>query len=195
MGVYIEGQISYTSYKKGDELKRYKNFVPQKIYAQKNPVDFESEKFKEENRFEQEIVFVSIEQEKDPETNKATGRFFVFAKIVTRDGVEDATFIVEDKTLAEKMKKGLKPYYGIQVMGRLVTKVEEAETTDEDSWGNDEDIDGGNQIKFREMIITKAYPQSIDKESYSEEKLASIKQAEDDFGSIESEEEDGEEVW
>ena len=194
MGVYIEGQINYTSYKKGDEIKRYKNFSPQKIYAQKEMVDFDSDKFKEENRFEQEIVFISIEQEKDAETSKPTGRFLLYAKIVTRDGVEDATFVVEDKSLADKIRKGLKPYYGIQVMGRLVTKVENAEETEDDAWGDDEDLEGGNTLKFREMIITKAYPQSIDKESYSEEKLLSIKQAEEDFGDSDDGEDD-EDVW
>jgi len=196
MGLYVEGQISYSSYKKGDELKRYKNFVPQKVYAQSKPIDFDSDKFKEENRFEQEIVYIDIEQEKDAETNKPTGRFILTAKIVTRDGVEDTTFIVEDKSLADKIRKGLKPYYGIQVLGRLVTKVEEADTSSDDAWGNDEDMGGGNQIKFREMIITKAYPTSIDKESYTEEKLASIKKAEDDFGdSSDDSDDNADEVW
>jgi hypothetical protein len=196
MGIYTEGQIVYTSYAKGDELKRYKNFVPQKVYAQNKPIDFESEKFKEENRFEQELIFMAIEQEKDPETNKATGRFILSSKIVTRDGVEDAEFIIEDKSLADKIRKGLKPYNSISVLGRLVTKVEEADTSDDDAWGDDEDMGGGNTIKFREMIITKAYPTSIDKESYSEEILASITQAKDDFGDTESDTEDGDDdVW
>jgi len=199
MGVYVEGQIKFSSYKKGDELKRYKNFIATKVYAQKSEVDFEDEKFKEENRFEQEIVFVGIDQEKDPQTNKPTGRFIVDAKIVTYDGVEDTTFIVEDKDLAGKMKKGLKPYYGIQVLGRLVTKIEEDEDagSSDDAWGDDEDMDNHGGIKFKEMVITKAYPASIDKESYSEEKLLSIKKAEDDFGDVADTDNGGdeEEVW
>lgn len=190
MPLYVEGQIAYTSYSKDGELKRYKNFVPQKVYLQKSELDFESDKYKEENRFEQDLVFMGIEQEKD-ENNKATGRFILYAKIVTRDSVEDTQFIVEDKSLADKLRKNLKEYWGISVMGRLVTRV--VETEDEDSWGDDEDLHGNN-IQFREMIITKAYPASIDKESYSEENLASIKQADDDFGDSVDEDED-DDVW
>jgi single-stranded DNA-binding protein len=199
MGVYVEGQIKFSSYKKNDELKRYKNFIATKVYAQKSEVDFEDDKFKEENRFEQEIVFIGIDQEKDPETNKPTGRFIVDAKIVTYDGVEDATFIIEDKELAGKIKKGLKPYYGIQVLGRLVTKIEADDTTSsDDAWGSDDDMDSHSGIKFKEMVITKAYPASIDKESYTEEKLASVKKAEDDFGDIKSDnssDSGDDEVW
>lgn len=194
MALYVEGQISYTSHKKGDELRRYKNFVPQKVYLQKAPVDFDSEKFKEENRFEQDIVYLGIEQEKDEETKKPTGRFFLFAKVITRDGAEDATFIVQDKSLADKIKKGLKPYYGITVLGRLVTRVEEAEESSDEAWGDDEDMSGDSVVRFREMIITKAYPQSIDKESYSEEKIEALKKAEDDFGNDTSSDDD-DEVW
>ena len=192
MPLYTDGQISYTSYIKEGEVKRYKNLVPQKVYIQKGELDFESDKFKEENRFEQDLVWMGIEQEKD-DKNKPTGRFIVYAKIVTRESVEDTQFIIEDKGLAGKLKSNMKEYYGISVMGRLVTRVEsEADT---DAWGDDEDLHGDG-VKFREMIITKAYPASIDKESYSEEILASVKQADDDFGdSVSNDDDDDEEVW
>jgi predicted negative regulator of RcsB-dependent stress response len=60
----------------------------------------------------------------------------------------------------------------------------------------DEDM-SGDGVKFREMVITKAYPTSIDKESYSESILASVKQADDDFGNSVStgDGDDDEEVW
>lgn len=190
--LYAEGQISYTSYSKDGELKRYRNLVPQKLYVQKNELDFDSDKFKEENRFEQDLVWMGIEQEKD-DKNKPTGRFIVHAKIVTRDSVEDTQFIIEDKGLAGKLKSNMKEYYGISVMGRLVTRVENE--ADADAWGDDEDL-SGDGVKFREMVITKAYPTSIDKESYSESILASVKQADDDFGnSISDDSEDDDEVW
>lgn len=194
VGLYTEGEVQYKSYIKDGERKRQRNLVPQKIYMQSKPVDFESEKFKEENRFEQELVWIGIDQEKDPETDKPTGRFIVTAKIVTRESVEDAEFIVEDKSLANNLKKNMKPYYGINVLGRIITRVEDAEE-EEDAWGEDDDMGGNNVARFRELVITKAYPASIDKESYSEEKLASIKQAEDDFGDDIEESGDDEEVW
>jgi hypothetical protein len=85
----------------------------------------------------------------------------------------------------------------IKVMGRLMSRVDEAEQPSEDSWGDDEDIKQGSNVKFREMVITKAYPESIDKETYTEEVLDSVSRAEEEFGNtvVSSDEDDDDNVW
>lgn len=182
MSVYVEGNIEYSHYAKDGATKRYTNLMVTKIYIQEREIDFDDEKFKEVNNFEQEFVMNSIEPEKG-EDNKATGRFIVSANIVTYNGVEFATFILEDKKLAGNLKKGVKPYWSIPSFGRLVTQVVEPETSDdEDVWGEDENFDSGNEIRYREMLITLATPARIDKESYSEEAINAILTAEDEFG-------------
>lgn len=199
MSVYVEGSLGFTSSKKNDEVTRYKNLNVTKIYKQKEDIDFDSEKFTEENLFKQTIIFMAIDQEKNPENDKATGRFIISAKIVTADGVEDAEFIMVNKELATKIKGRLKPYNAIDVVGRLVTKVEEEEKTEsveEKGWGDEEDFDNTpSVIRFKEMIITKALPDTIDTETYSESVLASITQAEEDYGDLSSSSDDDDEVW
>jgi len=179
MGLYIEGNIRYSSYTKDGEKKTYKNFEPTKIYAQKEPVDFDNKDFKETNKFEQEIVYMDIEKEIGTD-GKPTGRGILLAKIVTYDSVEDVDFIIEDTKLIGLLKKNLKPYYSIKIMGRLINSIVEEEV--EDAWGDDEDMHTSGQSKNREMIITKAYPSSIDKETYSAEIIDSIVAAEESFG-------------
>lgn len=195
MPVYVEGQTSFSSYKKNGEVQRYKNLEITKIYKQDSDIDFESDKFKEMNMFKQEIVFMDIEKELDVDTGKPTSRGIVHAKIVTGEGVEDTVFIVEDAKLAKKMQQNLKPYNALTVVGRLVTSVVDKEDSSDDSdWGDDDDFDGGSTIKNREWVITKVKAETIDKETYSESVLASITQADEDFGD-DFDEDDDEDVW
>jgi single-stranded DNA-binding protein len=197
MSVFIEGNTAFSSYTKDGEKKSYKNLAITKIYKQKSPIDFDDAKFSEENRFQQEFIFMSVEQEIDFDTNKPTGRAIVCGKIVTNDTVEDTQFILEDKTLISNFRSRLKPYYALKAVGRLITKVEEETpiATDSDDWGSDEGFDDQQHtVKFKEWVITKVYGESIDKDTYSEAVLASITQAEEDFGTFASEE-DEDDVW
>jgi len=146
------------------------------------------------------MIFMSIEQETDPETDKPTGRAILYAKIVTYDSVEDVDFIVENKKLISKLRSKIKPYHSFKALGRLVTRLEEedveVETGDDDDWGVEEDIDNKpSHVSFREMVITKVYPESIDKETYSKEVLASITQAEEDYGDEFDDDDDDDEIW
>jgi len=199
MSVYVEGSTKFSSYAKDGEVSRYKNLEITKIYKQKNDVDFEADGYKEENMFKQEFVFMAINQELDPETDKSTGRFIVEGKVVTSDGLEDVEFFLEDKKLAGNLKKRLKPYTGITVLGRLITKVEEGEEVEvieDDGWGEEEDFDNTpNTTKFREMIITKALPDTIDTDSFTEKILATLIQAEEDFGDLSDDDDDSDVDW
>jgi len=199
MSFYVEGNLSFSSQKKDGEVRRYRNLDVTKAYKQEKDVDFEDAKFAEMNKFKQEIIFMGIEQEKNPETDKATGRFLLSAKIVTSDGVEDTEFVVTDKELASKFKARVKPYNAITVEGRLITRAEEEAveaTKDSEVWGEPEEFDSSPHVtRFRELVITTVLATTLDTETYSEKVLASITQAEDDFGAIASSEESEDDVW
>lgn len=191
MSVVVEGSVNVNSYVKDGEKKKFVNYSINKIYTLKKELDFESEDFKEENKFTQKIVYMGIE--KHPED---PSKFVVQAKLVTPDGVEDMEYTVENKNIANPVKKNLKPYNAIDVMCRVVKLVseEEPEVDDDDAWGDDEDMDSNDFVKYEsDTVITKVYKATLDKETYTEEALDAIVTADDDFG--DDMDDDEEDVW
>jgi hypothetical protein len=189
MSVIIEGKVNYSSYVKNGEKKQYVNYLVEKIYVLKNDIDFDAENFKEENKFQQTIVYTGIE--KHP---TADGEFLLNAKIITSDGVEDVEYIIKSNKVANPVKKNLKPYNAIDVLCRVTSIAKDDEDIEEDdAWGDDEDIDTPTQSYVREIVVTKVYKNSLDKDTYSQEKIDAIKVADEDFG--DSIEDDDEDVW
>jgi hypothetical protein len=199
MPVYVEGNIQYQSYKndKG-EVRRFINFKPTKIRRSTKEIDFNAEDFDELNLFEQEIIFMDINPH--PEQKD---RFVLEANIVTgtksEPKVEDVEFFIDDKKLATTLKKNLKPYHAVTVFGRLINSVvEEDVPADSDVWGEDDaEFNVVSAPKIREMVITKVYKNTVDKTSYNEEIISSIKQATDSFGDTEWDDKDSDDdnVW
>lgn len=189
--VFIRGNLDYSSFTDDKGNKRTSTkLVPNQISLCAD-IDFDNEKFEKQNDFNQVIIFMGIDQEKDS-NEKPTGRFIVLAKIVTYNNIEDVEFIIEDKALASKFKKSLKPYYAIKVSGHMVSSLQTETITvdDDDNWGEEDSMEKVNVPTKREFIITGAKGSSIDKELYTEEKvneaIAKIKnanKAENDFGS------------
>lgn len=189
--VFLRGNLEFSSFTddKGNKKSSTK-LIPGQISLCAD-VDFDDEKFTQQNDFNQVIVFMGIEQEK--ENDKPTGRFVVSAKIVTYSTIEDAEFIIENKDLASKFKKSLKPYYAIKVSGHMVSSVQTEVVEDDDNWGEEDAIEKVSAPAKREFVITGAKGSSIDKELYTEEKIADAiakinkaNKAEDDFGSDDS---------
>ena len=188
--VFIRGNLDYSSYTDDKGNKRtFTKLVPNQI-SLCSEVKFDDEKYEKQNDFNQVIIFMGIDQEKD-DNDKPTGRFVVLAKIVTYNNIEDVQFIIEDKALANKFKKSLSPYNAIKVSGHMVSSTQtETVTTDDDDWGEEDAMEKVSAPTKREFIITGAKGSSIDKELYTEknvtEAIAKIKQAnkaENDFGS------------
>lgn len=191
VSVFLRGNLEFSSFTddKGNKKSSTK-LIPGQISLCAD-VDFDDEKFTQQNDFNQVIVFMGIEQEK--ENDKPTGRFVVSAKIVTYSTIEDAEFIIENKDLASKFKKSLKPYYAIKVSGHMVSSVQTEVVEDDDNWGEEDAIEKVSAPAKREFVITGAKGSSIDKELYTEEKIADAiakinkaNKAEDDFGSDDS---------
>lgn len=170
LDVYIRGNVEFNSFtnKNGDVNCRV-NYKPSRIYACKQPIDFDDENYEPQHDFKQTIVFKEIN--KEYENEKETGRFVVSAWIVNYASIENADFIIEDKGLANLFKKNLKSNTAINVWGNLVSRtvVEEVATTD--CWGQKSAMDRVNNPTVREMIITGADPSTIDKDTYSEKEM------------------------
>lgn len=189
--VFIRGNLDYSSFTDDKGNKRTSTkLVPNQI-SLCSEVNFDDEKFEKQNDFNQVIIFMGIEQEKD-DSDKPTGRFIVLAKIVTYSNIEDVQFIIEDKALANKFKKSLNPYNAIKVSGHMIssTQTETVATDDDDNWGEEDSIEKVSAPTKREFIITGAKGSSIDKELYTEEnvteaiaKIKNANKAEESFGS------------
>ncbi|RHP46924.1 single-stranded DNA-binding protein [Clostridium sp. AF32-12BH] len=208
--VFIRGNLDYSSYQDDKGNKRTSTrLVPSQI-SLCSDVDFNDEKFEKQNDFNQVIIFMGIEQEKD-DNDKTTGRYVILAKIVTYSNIEDVQFIIEDGTLAKKFRQSLKPYYAIKVSGHMVASTQtETVEDDDDNWGEEDKMERVAAPTRREFIITGAKGSSIDKELYTEKnvteaiaKINSANSAEekfgkdsgDDWGSTDSLDDGDDEAW
>ena len=195
--LFTKGSIDFSSFvdDKGNKRSSVK-LVPNQL-SLCSDIHFKDENYKQQNDFNQIIVYTGIDQEKD-ENEKPTGRFVVSAKIVTYKTIEDAEFFIENKDLANIFRKKLKPYYAIKVNGNMVTRIEtESVTDDEDNWGEEDAMEKANSPVRYEFIVTGAKPSTIEKELYSEEKIAEAiaainraNKAEADFGNTSSDSDD-----
>lgn len=167
--VFTRGSLDYSSFvdNKGNK-KTSTKLVPQQI-SLCGAIKFDDENFVQQNNFNQVIIFMGIEQEKENE--KPTGRFIVLAKIVTYSNIEDVQFIIDNKDLANKFKKSLKPYYAIKVNGDIVSSAQVEEVEDDDNWGEEDAMEKQKTPVKREFVIKGAKGSSIDKELYTEEKV------------------------
>ena len=203
--VFIKGNVEFSSFIDNNGNKKSSvKLVPTQVSLCAD-CDFDEEDYKQQNDFNQVIIFMGIDAEKNG--NKPTGRFIVSAKIVTYSTIEDVEFIIENKDLANKFHKSLKPYYAIKVSGHMVTSTQTEEVEDDDNWGEEDAMSKVSAPTKREFIITGATGSSVDKELYTEQnvteaiaKIAKANKAENDFGSDsdewgETSDDDEEEAW
>lgn len=178
--VFIKGNIDYSHYTANNgDTKRSVKFVPNQVSLCK-PVDFEKEDFKETADFTQTIVFTGIRKEDD--------KFIVEAKIINYSSVEEAEFTILNKDLAGSFKKNLKPYTAIKVWGDVVVEKDTTQVEVSNCWGSTNDMEKVNSPTIRELVITGADPNSIDKDTYTEsaieeaiKKVNANKRAENEF--------------
>ncbi|GED73052.1 hypothetical protein BRE01_67540 [Brevibacillus reuszeri] len=179
-GVFIRGELEFSSNKVNDEVKRNKKFNVKQLYLA-DSVDFETEDFKELNDFRQRIIFMGITKVDD----KNDPRFELAAKIVTFKTVEDTEFIVRDAAFANILRKELKPYTAIDVWGNIYNKIDTDEIQEAAKfvWGQQDTFKQVKNNYIRELVVTGADPESIDKETYSEEIIEEALKVFKEFGS------------
>lgn len=188
VSVYVRGNIDYSSFIDKEDNKRVSVKLEPKQISLCKDVNFMSEDYQKKNDFNQMIIFISIEQEKN-NNEKTTGRFVVLAKVVTYSSIEDVEFIIENKELANMFKKKLKPYNSIKVNGHIEVSEQVEIVDDDDNWGEEDSMSKITAPVKREFIITGAKGSSLDKETYTEEnvteaiaKINKAKKAESDYG-------------
>lgn len=168
--VFVKGSLEYSSYIGNDGNRRNNVRLDPNQISLCHEIDFNAESFNPTNNFEQVIVFNQIIQEE--ENGKPTGRFVVTANIVNYNSIEDAEFIIVNKTLANTFRKQIKPYNAIKVWGDMVASDVVEEVKDDDIWGESNKMERQTTPTKREFIITGANGSSLDRETYSEESIA-----------------------
>lgn len=151
--VVVEGSIRYSRYKnKEGEWKEQKNYTIEKLFRVKD-IDFDAEKFEEVSYFEQQMVFVGADIDKEE------GKAYITGRIIDFTGkYEDVQFIVNfadgeggyDPSmvkLAEAFAKKFKFGDVLKVFGDTLNKVVTQKVEEEDN--NDEEDDLLSQLGGR----------------------------------------------
>lgn len=182
--VRIQGAIEFSEYEnKQGQKKEQQRFAINSITKLDEAIDFNSEKFKEEAIFEQDIV---VSETMVDDENK---KLIINALIIKYGGeIAPATFVVdatEYPKLANNMAKRLSLGDFIKVFGRIINSVIVTENTepqetvaDDDDWGGDEEVKKGFENNFirdyiQELRITSVDSASYEQKKYNEEDLFS----------------------
>jgi len=173
--LFVKGNMEFSSYtNKNGEVRRSVDLVPTQISFTKDDINFDADDFAEMAEFENTIVFSSIEKEMD-ENDKPTERFILSGYNIGYATIEPTSFIVDKAhaKLAGNLRKAMKPAYAIKTYGRIeVINDISAVETDDDGWGEASPMERLNSPTKREYVVYKAVPDTIDKETYSEDKIA-----------------------
>lgn len=176
MSVHVNGSLDFSSFETNNgEKRRNTNFVPNRIYLTKAPIDFESEKFEPKHTFYQTIVYRGIEQEM--EDDSATGRYIISGYVINYNSIESVEFIVTNKNLASACKKYMKPYWSFTVNGIIEVTNHIEEVKKESIWGTPNPDKRVKSSTTREMIVTgidcddDTQEPIVDKETYTEKNI------------------------
>lgn len=164
--VVVEGEIRYSTYKRDDDTEvEQKTFTIKKIHRVKD-LDFSAEDFEEITYFEQEMVFIDADIDKDEKKVYVTGRMIDYAL-----NWHDSQFIIDfsdgnggnDKDmvkLANNFVKMIKFGDLIKVYGDALNRVVVEEIDNEDD--DDEDdklalLGGKKKPKHAEKYVARNY--------------------------------------
>ena len=182
MPLFVKGKLEFSSFLNDkDEIARFVKFIPNQVSRLKSEVDFEKEDFKPMHDFTQTIIYMDAVLDDTDENDK---KGVIEAKIVTWNGIEDASFIVRNQALFKTMKKNLKPYEAITVWGDIINKVLKEEVSSGDVWGEENPMERTGKTYVRELVITGANETSIDKETYTKANVEEAIRAINDFGGV-----------
>lgn len=140
--VLIEGNISYSTYEdKNNKTVLNKNFNIRKIILI-DDVDFEEEGFEEVSYFEQEVIVVEAELDKDEKRTTITGRHINYNQtwidleyiVDYSDGDKDLEKLA--KSLSSVVKEGDK----ITLLGEILNKKVVVSNTEESEEDEDDDV-------------------------------------------------------
>lgn len=184
--VRINGEIDFQEYEnKQGKVVSSKKFIIKSITKIDEKLDFNSPEFKEESKFEHDIVINDVMLDDE---NK---RLHVNAKVIKYGGdIVDTSFTVDTEKypkLAGNMGKRFGFGDAIKVYGLVINSVvlkeaeeslEDAATDEFDDWGGDEEIKkdfDNNYMKdyIQELQITSVDSSTYEPKKYKEEDLIS----------------------
>ncbi|PGO60621.1 hypothetical protein [Priestia megaterium] len=164
--VVVEGEIRYSSFEDTQTGKKRerKSFVIKKVHKIK-PIDFEDAKFEEVTYFEQEMVFVGADLDRESNKVFVTGRVIDFAQ-----NFHDTQFVVDfsdgqgghDEGMVKLSQAFLKKFkFGdvLNVFGDTLNRVILEEQAQDDA--DDDDfsamLGGRKKPKHAETFVAKTY--------------------------------------
>lgn len=175
--VRINGQIEFSEYvnRQGKKVEQ-KRFVISSITKLDEKIDFTSVDFKEESKFEHDIVI------NDVMLDDETKRLYVNAKIIKYGGeIADTTFTVDTEKypkLAGNMAKRFAfgdfiTVYGLIINSVIVKESEEEmqeSVSDDEDWGGDEDIKKDFENNYMKEYVSELQITSVDSSTYEPKK-------------------------
>lgn len=189
--VFIQARTNPQSFEGQDgKTVTRMDFDIQKIFVTKEEIDFKDEKFEEMSTFQQKGVYLGSEVETDPETKEKY--LAIDLRVITKkDGTSvDLTFPLPMRSdgltkLAKNIKKKVKPYQLIEVMGRVRNEavIEAEEIEEEDDWGG-EDVAGFGSVvtKYNRVNEVLNFNTAFWKDKENQNKYKESDFAVDDFG-------------
>lgn len=153
-GAFIEGQISYSSFKNqaGDDVTGT-NYNIDKFFKAKSPFDLDDEEYDVQNYYEQQFVYI------DSMIDKANKKLLVTGRVIDyRKNTIDTTFVVnygddpDMGKLAKNINKKFKFGDLMTVYGEILNQTVETEVEDEE----DDDVLSSLGGKAKPSYATRA---------------------------------------
>ncbi len=176
--VFVRGNIIYSTY----EGSHKTSFDFTQVSLCDSDINFKDEKFKSENKFKQEIVFMGIDKSKEID-----GEFIISGKVVNYDSIEDVELYTRDNKLASILKKNCKPYNLIELGGNIFAEFGSEKVESDDEWGVGIEMNKVKAPYSIKLMVNGADKSSLDTTTYSEEIIeeALVKQKTNDTAKAE----------
>lgn len=161
--VVVEGTIRYSKYKnRNDEIVEQKNYMIERIFRIKD-IDFEDDNFEEVSYFEQEMVFVDADLDKEEKKAYVTGRIIDF-----NGNFEDTQFVINFANengetdpamlkLAQAFTKKMEFGDVINVFGDVINRVVVEEVEDEEEDDLLAELGGRSKPKHAQNYVSRTY--------------------------------------
>lgn len=165
MSLTVFGEIDFSSYVKEGKTIRATKFVPSKIFATQNEIDFNDENFEPKAVFSQQVIVKEY-------GNNDNGDLTVQAQIVNYSSIEDTEFIIrKENKLGNTLRKNVKPFTTVRIHGNIEVSESVQVVVVDDEWGMPDPTKSVSKPTKRELVVTGADPATVDEEIYSEEKM------------------------
>lgn len=161
--VVVEGTIRYSKYKnRNDEIVEQKNYMIERVFRIKD-IDFEDDNFEEVSYFEQEMVFVDADLDKEEKKAYVTGRIIDF-----NGNFEDTQFVINFANengetdpamlkLAQAFTKKMEFGDVINVFGDVINRVVVEEVEDEEEDDLLAELGGRSKPKHAQNYVSRTY--------------------------------------